>query len=493
MAKWQSYLLVFALSLFPLQLWSSCCDPADMTELTAPRPPQLPRPPRSRLPKALQMGRWILDPVGYLRRQGRRHGDFYQVPISAQIPGAAPVFFLSEPQALQQLFSSDSGKLFSAPGEANELLASILGRHNTILLSGNAHRQRRQLLMPRFHGEHLQSYGRTMAQISQDLSSQWLQSTVIDVRQVMQSITMRIILHVVFGLDRSERYDQLIALLSQRLALTATPLTSAILFFPWLRRDLGSWSPGARVAALAERTDALLYAEIAARRAEQDPGRTDVLSLLLQASDAEGQPLSDLDLRDELMTLLLAGHETTATALTSAFYWLHRQPEVGERLGRELAALPGDAEPAALLNLPYLGAVVQEALRIHPVAMLTFPRQAEAPVELAGHRLHRGDFVMGNIYSLHHREDLYPDPDKFRPERFLERQYSPYEYMPFGAGVRRCVGAALAQMELKIVLGTLLRQLRFCLCNRAPVQPARRGVTLGHGDRVRLEVLDRLG
>jgi cytochrome P450 len=463
-----------------------------MAEIISQRPPQLPRPPRSRLPKALQMGQWILDPVGYLRRQGRRQGVLFQAPISAQVPGAAPVFFLSEPQALQQLFSSDSGKLFSAPGEANELLAAILGRHNTILLSGNAHRQRRQLLMPRFHGEHLQSYGRTMGKICRDLSSSWHKGSVIDVRQVMQSITMRVILQVVFGLDRSERYDQLMALLSQRLALTATPLTSAILFFPWLQQDLGPWSPGARVASLAERTDALLYAEIAARRAEQNPDRKDVLSLLLQASDAEGQALSDLDLRDELMTLLLAGHETTATALTTAFYWLHRLPEVGERLGRELAELPKDSDPTALLNLPYLGAVAQEALRIHPVAMLTFPRRVEVPVELAGHRLHSGDLVMGNIYSLHHREDLYPNPSEFRPERFLERQYSPYEYMPFGAGVRRCIGVALAQMELKIVLGTLLREHRLRLCNRLPVRPARRGVTLGHGSRVRLEVLDRL-
>ena len=462
-----------------------------MTETIAPHPPQLPRPPRSRLPKALQMGQWILDPLAYLRRQGRRHGVLFQASISPQMYGLGPLFLLSEPQALQQLFSNDSGKLFSAPGEVNELLAAVLGRHNTILLGGNAHRQRRQLLMPSFHGEHLQSYGRTIGQICRDQSSQWQKGAVIDVRQAMQSITMRVILHVVFGLDRSERYDQLMALLSQRLALTATPLTSAILFLPWLLRDLGPWSPGAQVAALAERTDALLYAEIAARRAEQNSDRRDVLSLLLQASDAQGQALSDLDLRDELMTLLMAGHETTATALTTALYWLHRQPAVGERLQRELAALPADADPAALLSLPYLGAVVQEALRLHPVAMLTFPRRVEVPVELAGHRLHRGDLVMGNIYSLHHSEDLYLNPSEFRPERFLERQYSPYEYMPFGAGVRRCIGVALAQMELKIVLGTLLREHRFRLCNRLPVRPARRGVTLGHGSRVRLELLDR--
>ncbi len=273
-------------------------------------------------------------------------------------------------------------------------------------------------------------------------------------RPLMQRITMRIILRVVFGLDQGERARELDRLLSRRLEMSSTPLTSAVLFLPWLRADYGPWSLGGRMRRMGERIDALMFEEIEERRATGGGSGTDVLSLLVNASDAQGEGLGNQELRDELMTLLVAGHETTATALTAALHWLHRTPDVLETLRQELETLASPPDPAELLALPYLGAVCQEALRIHPVAMLTFPRRVEAPVECGGHQLSPGDLVLGCIHQLHQREDLYPNPDEFRPERFLERSFSPYEYMPFGAGVRRCVGTALAQHELKIVLGT---------------------------------------
>jgi len=206
--------------------------------------------------------------------------------------------------------------------------------------------------------------------------------------------------------------------------------------------------------------------------------------LLLMAKDEDGNGLSDQDLRDELMTLLVAGHETTATALTWAMYWLHSLPEVKEKLWAELDTVSDPEDPAQFLQLPYLTAVCNETLRIHPVAMLTFPRRVEEPMEMCGYPLEPGMFIMGSIYLLHQREDLYPEPEQFRPERFLERQFSPYEFMPFGGGVRRCVGAALAQYEMKIVLGTMMSQLDLKLVNQRPVQPGRRGVTLGQREPV---------
>ncbi|KEF43178.1 MAG: cytochrome P450 [Cyanobium sp. CACIAM 14] len=435
-------------------------------------------------PAALQRVQWILDPVGYMGTHSRRFGGIFPVRFLPNDQGST--YLVSDPKALQAILSNDAGRVFSAPGELNAILAPLLGRRGTILLSGEEHRQRRQLLMPRFHGEVLEAYGRAIATISREQIADWGVGEVREMRPLMQRITMRIILQVVFGLDQGERALHLDRLLSRRLELSATPLTSAVLFLPWLVGDYGPWSPGTRLRRLGERIDALLFAEIQERRARGGEARTDVLSLLLHATDAQGQGLSDLELRDELMTLLVAGHETTATALTAALHWLHRTPGVLERLREELADLPSPPEPAELLRLPYLGAVCQESLRLHPVAMVTFPRRVEAPVECGGQRLVPGDLVLGCIYLLHRREELYPEPESFRPERFLERPFSPYEYMPFGGGVRRCIGSALAQQELRIVLGTLLRHRRLEPVDPRPVAQARRGVTLGLSRPVRL-------
>ena len=443
---------------------------------------------QSALRRRWQLARWILDPTGYLRAQLRHGKESFQVSVFGNAMGSGPVFLLSEPKAIQALMSRDSGSEFSSPGELNLILSPLLGVRNTILLSGVAHRHRRQLVMPRFHGEHLQNYGRVIERITRQEMATWPQEGVISVREAMQRISMGVILEVVFGLGQRERHGELEALLSRRLGMTATPLTSVVLFFPWFQKDFGPLSPGRRINRMAQQTDELLYAMIAERRAQPQGDRLDVLSMLLEARDEAGEPLSDEDVRDELMTLLVAGHETTATALTAALYWLHRTPHALGCLRSELDGAGVGADP---IKLPYLTAVGQEALRLHPVAMLSFARQVETPVEIAGQCYQPGDLLMACIYLLHQRPDLYPEPQNFRPERFLERQFSPYEYMPFGAGVRRCVGAALAQMELKIVLSTLLGEMDFVSANSRAVPQARRGVTLGHGAPVRLRRIPR--
>jgi cytochrome P450 len=442
----------------------------------------------SALRRRWQLARWILDPTGFLREKLRHGEDSFHVSVFGDAMGGGSVFLLTEPKAIQALMSRDTGSEFSSPGELNLILAPLLGMRNTILLSGVAHRHRRQLVMPRFHGEHLQNYGRLIERITRQEMATWPQKGVISVREAMQRISMGVILEVVFGLEQQQRHGELESLLTRRLAMTATPLTSAVLFFPWLQKDFGPLSPGHRISQLAAQTDELLYAMIAERRAQPEGDRLDVLSMLLAARDEAGEPLSDEDVHDELITLLVAGHETTATALTSALYWLHRTPHALERLRSELEDAGVGADP---IKLSYLTAVGQEALRLHPVAMLSFARQVEAPVEIAGQCYEPGDLLMACIYLLHQRPDLYPEPQSFRPERFLERQFSPYEYMPFGAGVRRCVGAALAQMELKIVLATILGEMDFVSANARAVPQARRGVTLGHGAPVRLRRLPR--
>lgn len=433
--------------------------------------------PEAKAPMLLQAGQWIVDPIGYMQGTAQRYGDIFKAYV---IWGSSePLVLVSDPKAMQYMLTHDTGKEFSAPGEVNAILEPLIGRQNLILLSGSQHRNRRQLVMPPFHGERLKSYGEIIQQITQEAIAQWAVGETINVRQAMQKITMRVILQVVFGLHEGDRYQRLEHLLSTRLEMSSTPLTSALIFLPWLQKDLGFWSPGHRLRRLADETDQLLFAEIQERRANPDPDRIDILSLLLAAHDEDGNGLTDQDLRDELMTLLVAGHETTATALTWATYWIHHLPEVKQRLLAELDGVADPNDPAQFLQLPYLTAVCNETLRIYPVAMLTFPRRVEVPMELCGCSLEPGTLVLGCIYLLHQREDLYPQPDQFRPDRFLERQFSPYEFMPFGAGVRRCVGSALAMYEMRIVLGTLLTQLDVALENQHPVQPGRRGVTLG--------------
>lgn len=442
--------------------------------------------PRIQSPKALQILQWALNPVGYMQENFSRYGDVFQALIAP-----APYYLLSRSKDIQYLLTHDTDRELSAPGELNGLFESLIGRQNVILLSGQQHRKRRQLIMPPFHREHLASYNQTIQGITQEVIAKWQVGDRINVRTEMQKITLRVILQVVFGLHRGSRYQELARLLSLRLNMTNTPLTSLVLFFPWLQKDIGNWSPGGRIRQLTEMTDELLFAEIEERRASPDFERMDILSLLIVAQDEEGNHLSNQDLRDELLTLLVAGHETTATALTWAMYWIHSLPEVKHKLLSELKSLSAIDHADQLLALPYLTAVCNETLRIHPVAMLTFPRRVEVPLEINGYRFSPGDLLMGCIYLLHQREDLYPQPQQFRPDRFLERQFSPYEFMPFGGGVRRCIGAALAQCEMKIVLGTILSKITLSLANNQPVQPARRGVTLGQKTPVKVEVIER--
>ncbi len=215
--------------------------------------------------------------------------------------------------------------------------------------------------------------------------------------------------------------------------------------------------------------------------------------MLINSKDADGNGMSDVELHDELMTLLFAGHETTATALAWAIYWVNYLPEVKEKLLAELATLGTEKDPIAISRLPYLNAVCAETLRIYPVGMLTFPRITEEPVSLQGYDLEPNTLIMGCIYLTHHREDLYPEPDLFKPERFLERQFSPYEYFPFGGGARRCIGMALAQLELKLVLVEVLTSCQLELTDNLLVIPARRGVTLGPKGGVKAQVVSKRG
>jgi cytochrome P450 family 110 len=428
-----------------------------------------------------------MTPLKFFHEYEQKCGDTFTVNMTGGFNGA---IFTSNPQAIQQLLTGDT-KQFSAPGEINGILRPFLGSKGIILLDGSEHRQRRQLLMPQFHGDKVRSYTNLIRNITQDLVKQWQVGETINVRQQMQSISLSVILQTVFGLYQGERYDLIRSKLIEVLSLVESPLSSSFLFFPRLQTDLGAWSPWGKFVRNRAELDRLIYLEIAERRQDQHQAdRTDILSLLISSQDADGNGMTDIELRDELMTLLFAGHETTATALAWAIYWINYLPEVKDKLLAEFATVDS-ADALAISRLPYLSAVCSETLRIYPVGMLTFPRITQEPVSLQGYELPTGTVVVGNIYLAHHREDIYPEPDLFKPERFLNHQFSPYEYFPFGGGSRRCIGMALAQLELKLVLFEVLTNCQLELTGTLPVAPARRGVTLGPSGGVTAQVVSK--
>jgi cytochrome P450 len=312
--------------------------------------------------------------------------------------------------------------------------------------------------------------------------------TTFAVRPAMQSISLQVILKAVFGLDGGQRYEQLRQVLRQMLDGFGSPVGAMFLFYRFLQKDWGAWSPWGRFLRLRQQVDELLYAEIADRRSQPDADRTDILALLMAARDPEGQPLSDVELRDELITLLFAGHETTASALAWALYWIACLPEVRTKVLAEMDVINANLDPVTIARLPYLTAVCQETLRLYPIAISTFPRVVKQPMEVAGYSLEPGTVIMPSIYLAHHRFAVYPEPKQFRPDRFLERQFSPYEYLPFGGGDRRCIGSAFALFEMKMVLFGLLSNLEMTIVNRKPIQPIRRGLTVAPSDRLRMIV-----
>jgi cytochrome P450 len=394
--------------------------------------------------------------------------------------------YLSNPKAIQQILTADP-EMFES-GRGNRILQFLVGENSLILLDGTKHQRQRRLLMPPFHGERMRAYGKLICDITEQVMSQWKIGEPFYVRLAMQEISLRVILSAVFGLHEGQRFDQLRQLLSSLLDGIGSPISSSFLFFRSLQKDLGSWSPWGRFLRRKQQINQLLYDEIQQRREQANPLGDDILSLLLSARDEAGHPMTDEELRDELLTLLFAGHETTASALAWALYWVDHLPEVRQQLLSELDTLSPDADPTAIARLPYLSAVSQETLRIYPIAINPFPRILKAPMEVMGYQFKPGTTVLISIYLTHHREDIYPEPKRFKPERFLERQFSPYEYLPFGGGNRLCIGMAFAQYEMKLVLATILSRYDLKLLDSRPVKPARRGFTVAPPSSMRMVV-----
>jgi cytochrome P450 len=424
-------------------------------------------PPGPRGPALLTTIKFVRRPIEHLRDWHARYGDVFTVGYVGFGKGA----YVADPDAIKELFTGDQSDLHA--GEANSFLEPILGPNSVLVLDGPKHLRQRKLLLPPFQGAHVNAYREVIREVAEREVAGWQPGAELVMRERMRALTFEVIARVVFGVTEAARVERL------RVALSAVIDAGTIFLAPALvRANLGPWSPGGRFQRRLAAADALLYEEIARRRAEPDlEERDDVLSLLLRARDEDGRPMTDLELRDELFTMLGAGHETTATGLAFAFELLLRNPDKLARLREEIAAGESDA---------YLDAVAQETLRVRPVIDAA-ERTLTKPRRVAGWDLPAGFKVYPAIVLVHHRPDLYPEPDAFRPERFIEGAES-YSWLPFGGGIRRCIGAALARAEMAEVLRVIVPRVELGLVAAEPDPVVLRGITLApkHGVRVRV-------
>lgn len=442
-------------------------------------------PPGLRSPALVQTLSLVADPIAFFDRAAAQYGDTFTTRVLGL--KSPPVVFLSNPDAIQAVFTTLADAFEF--GKVTHVFRPLVGNQSLIMQEGARHQRQRQLLMPALHREQLHSQGHLICQLTQKRMIDWSVGDAIAVRAEMSEISLQVILQVVFGLVPGVRYEQLKQLLAELLEAITSPLYSTQFFFPMLQQNLGRWSPWGQFLEQMAQIDALIYAEIRDRRSQSLSNRTDILSVLMMARDEQGESMSDQELRDQLMTLLLLGHETTASGLTWAFYWLHRHPESLDRLRQELDQLGENPDPVALSQAPYLTAVCKEALRVYPIALISQPRKVKRTIEIEGFTYEPGTILIPCIYLAHRRAKTYEQADCFNPDRFLERKFSAYEYLPFGGGSRSCVGMALSLFEMKLVLATVLSWYEFETNLDRSVRPARRGITFVPPDVFRLKVV----
>ena len=412
--------------------------------------------PGPRAPRLAQTLLAVMRPLEVRLGMRERYGKVFR--SNDAIVGE--VFHIADRELIEEIFKWKPPE-FSV-GEPREVMEPVTGPSSILLLDGDRHMRMRKLMLPPFHGEAIAGYAELIAEIANREIDTWRDGQTIRMRSVAQRITMEVIVRAVFGITDPER----IAQLQRVLPRLSSPSPLLLL----VQRDLGRHSPWGRFVRLRDHVDGLLYEEIERRRADPErEKRTDILTLLLSIRDEAGEPLTDRELRDELITILLAGHETTATSIGWAFERLLRTPAALERLTAEVEA--GESEE-------YLDAVVKETLRVRPVVPEVFRAPTE-PTELGGYRFRPGAQLAVAILVVQFDPELYPpDPHEFRPERFLDGAPEPYTWVPFGGGVRRCLGAAFATLEMKIVISTILARTRLRASRAAGERARFRGVTM---------------
>lgn len=403
------------------------------------------------MPAALQSLAYATRPIPFIRGCQRKYGDVFSLK-------AAPygrMVWLAAPELVREVFGG-SPEVFHV-GAVRRVLAPALGEHSLLLLDEDQHLRERRLMLPPFHGEALSGYRKLMTEIVSEDLERWPVGEPFSVLPRMRAVTLEVILRVVIGTREPERLAALRAALQRLLEINLT-----LLFFVSMLEREPRWLPWwRRFLALRARTHELLEVEIRRRRAA--PTSEDILSLLVRRTEQDGDRLSDSELRDELLTLLLAGHETTATALAWAIERLVRHPQELERLRDE--------------GEPRMDAVIKETLRVRPVVN-EVGRDLTRPVEIGGYQLPTGTRVMCSLGAVHHDPRNHPDPAAFRPQRFLDgAQPSPYVWIPFGGGVRRCLGASFAMLEMSVALQAIVERFDLSPAASDPERPQLRAVT----------------
>jgi cytochrome P450 family 135 len=409
-------------------------------------------------PPAVQTVRWLFRPIEFLDSCRRRYGDAFSVKF---LGFETPMVLISDPVAIEALYK---GRENGLPPGRTVALEPVMGSRSVLLLEGSEHLARRRLMLPPFHGERMRAYESVVRDAVTRQIDSWPLDRPFPIHPRMQAVTLEVILRAVFGVSDASRLARLRELLGQMLGRVASP---RLQLWVLIASRIGRGGPLERVREQNGAVDELLFEEISERRADPNVAqRDDILSMLVAARFEDGEGMSDRELRDQLMTLLLAGHETTATGLAWTFDLLLRNPGPMARLRTELA---NDGED-------YLRAVISEALRLRPVVPLA-GRRLRSELRVDGHTLPPGTDVTPAIWLTHTRADLYPDPLSFRPERFLDSPPETYGWIPFGGGVRRCLGAAFAEFEMGIVLREVLGRCELRGARSAPERIARRNIT----------------
>ncbi len=434
-----------------------------------PTAPSLPPGPAS--PPLVQSLRLALWPLATVDACARQFGAWFTLRL---IDGTT--VFCSDPDAVRDVHAGDP-EVFRAGEAAARILEPLLGSHSLLVLDGERHLRERRLMSPPFHGERVQQYARIVREITETVIASWSSGRPFPIHHEMQAITLDVIIRAVFGIEEGSKLLELRRRILHFLRLV-DGAGAACIVIPFLQFELGGLTPWGRYVRRARAIDEVLYAEMARRRAAGTAGRGDILSLLLEARDEQGEGMTDHELRDEMFTLLMAGHETTATSLAWAFWHVLQQPAVVARLREEIADVVGEGptEQGHIARLQYLDAVVKETQRLTPVVPFT-GRILRAPARIGGRTLPAGVGVSPAISLTHRRADLWPEPERFRPERFLGGRTNPLHFFPFGGGVRRCIGAAFATLEMKVVLVEVLRRAELRIAPGYRMRPVQRGIT----------------
>ena len=414
-------------------------------------------PPGPSAPSVIQTIGWWNRPLAYLERNRARFGKRFTI----RLLGVPPFVMISDPAEIKEVFTAPADVLH--PGEGANILEPVVGKNSVILLDEGAHLSQRKLMLPAFHGEKMEKLSELVAEVTQNEVESWPRETPISLHRRLQSLTLEVILRAVFGLDPGPRLETIRTRLTELLDIGANPLS----LIPKLQRAPFGIGPWERFDRLSTETDALIHELIEERRASAEE-RDDVLSMLLEARHEDGSPMSDIELRDELMTLLVAGHETTASALAWALERIARSPRVGEQLAQ---AVQSDDDA-------YVMATIQEALRRRPVIPNAAPRLVKKPVTVGGWDYPPDVMLVASAYLVQHDPEIYPDPYEFRPERFLDEGPGTYTWIPFGGGRRRCLGASFAQLEMKLVLKAVFSQAAVRPVHEGMETPRRRAITI---------------